>query len=269
VGQYRVYYQAKGFGEGRTVTAKVWQPDGQIDETPVFEEIGDGCYQLDYAYSASGRYLWLVRENGVRRKAEVLIFGAGSNPPDDPMADTLVVSVAEAKQHMRVTSAADDSYIESLILAVQSLAAAWQGRTWLSATLTQVLDAFPPNILYLRYPPATSITSIVYLDESGDSQTLAASVYRLDATSEPARVTLAYSQTWPATYAVTNAITVTYVAGYASAALIPATWKQAVLLGVGHYYEHRESVTDLKLEVLPMGFYDLLWPDRCFGAENC
>lgn len=269
MGQYRVYYQAKGFGEGKTVTAKVWRSDGQAEQTEAFDELGDGLYKLDYEYLSPGRYLWLLFEDGRKTTSTILPLGssgnpAGNDPPgDDPMSDTLVVSVSDAKAHMRVTSSADDSYIESLILAVQAYGASWQGRTWLQATLTQYFDAFPA-IMQLRYPPLSSVTKIEYVDENGTTQTLSSAVYRVDTDSEPCRITEAYSQTWPATRAVTNAVIVTYVAGYATASVIPQMWKQATLLGVAHLYEHRTAVTDIgKQGMLPMGFYDLLWPDRC------
>jgi uncharacterized phiE125 gp8 family phage protein len=182
-------------------------------------------------------------------------------------ADTLVVTVANAKQHLRVTSSADDSYIESLILAVQAHAATFQGRTYLLKTLTQTFDAFP-LMMYLYGPPLVNITTIAYLDAGGVSQTLASTVYRKDAVNEPGRVTLEYDQSWPETRGVTNSVTVTYTAGYANAAAfklaLPSAY-QAVLLGVGHLYQHRSAVTDKEDGVdglLPMGFYDLLWPHR-------
>lgn len=186
------------------------------------------------------------------------------------MADTLIVSVAEAKTHLRVTSAQDDAYVEGLISAVQDYAAAWQGRTWLSATLVQIHDAFPWDFapIYLRYPPLVSVTDVKYVDVDGVTRTLAASVYRVDTYSEPARITLEYAQVWPATRNVTNAVTITYVAGYANAAAIKWTWKQAVLLGVAHLYNHREAVSETSMAEVPMAFYALLWPDRCVGTQT-
>jgi uncharacterized phage protein (predicted DNA packaging) len=39
-------------------------------------------------------------------------------------------------------------------------------------------------------------------------------------------------------------------------------WKQAMLLLIGHWYEHRESVTAGSLVEIPMGVEMLLWQDR-------
>ena len=180
------------------------------------------------------------------------------------MTDTLVVSVAQAKQHLRVTSNMEDSYIESLILAVQAHAASFQGRTYLRKTLDQVFDEFPIN-MDLSGPPLVDITSIHYLDDGGADQLLDPSYYRKDATTEPGRVTLEYMQTWPETRGVTNSVTVTYTAGYADAAAFTAALPSAgsaILLGVCHLYEHRSSVSAENFRTMPLSFYDLLWPDR-------
>jgi uncharacterized phiE125 gp8 family phage protein len=181
-----------------------------------------------------------------------------------PTGGALAVSLSEAKSHLRVLHTEDDTYIESLIYAVQAHAAVYQGRTYMEKTLTLTFDAFPVT-LYMPGAPLVEITSIAYVDTGGASQTLDPSVYRVDIVSEPGRVTPAYNQSWPATQGVTNSVTVTYKAGYSSAAdfvaALPAA-KQAILLGVGHLYEHRETVTEENLKLMPMGFYDLLGPDR-------
>jgi uncharacterized phage protein (predicted DNA packaging) len=44
--------------------------------------------------------------------------------------------------------------------------------------------------------------------------------------------------------------------------VVKQTWKQAMLLLIGHWYEHRESVTAGASSVVPMGVDALLWTDR-------
>jgi len=266
---YRVWYQASGFGTGKVVTAKCWDSATALSIVGPFREVGSGMYYLDWTPPKAGRYAWVVMEDGIPKKSGVLTFTGNAPTCGDNMADTLIVSVADAKRHLRVTNTQDDSYIEGLILAVQDYAAAWQGRTWLQATLTQVHDAFPwgDAPIYLRCPPLVSITKIEYVDVDGVTQELANTVYRKDIVSEPGRITLEYAQVWPATRSVTNAVTITYVAGYAAAVNIKQTWKQAVLLGVGHLYNHRESVSETTMVMVPMAFYDLLSPDRVFSHD--
>jgi len=78
VESYRVYYQARGFVEGRVVTAKIWHPGGLIEDTGAFTELGDGLYQFDYCDLSSGRHVFLFREDGVKTRSQVLRFGVGA-----------------------------------------------------------------------------------------------------------------------------------------------------------------------------------------------
>lgn len=95
-------------------------------------------------------------------------------------------------------------------------------------TLTLYLDEFPCWEIEVRFPPLQSVTSIVYLDTDGSSQTLSASLYRVDTTGKPGRITPAYGEIWPNAQCVTRAVTVTATVGYTSAELVPACAKQAM-----------------------------------------
>ena len=125
-----------------------------------------------------------------------------------------------------------------------------------------VLDRFPTLIISPPHPPLVSVTGIVYVDTDGADQTLGSSVYRVDTVNEPGRITLEYNQSWPSTREVTNAVTITYQAGYGKAAAVPDDVKAAIKLLVGHLYEHREAVCEIKLDMVPMSVKSLLWSDR-------
>jgi uncharacterized phiE125 gp8 family phage protein len=186
-------------------------------------------------------------------------------------ASAMVLTVEEAKAHLRVTDTLSDGYIENLILAVQAMAATFQGRTYLTTSLVQKFDGSFPESVNLYGPPLASVTTIQYIDSGGTLQTLASSVYDVDTTSEPGRITLAYNQTWPETYGTANDITITYVAGYTDAAAFKAAMPAAyaaILLGVGHLYENRSAVTADGLKEMPLGFKDLLWPNRVMYTDN-
>jgi uncharacterized phiE125 gp8 family phage protein len=103
---------------------------------------------------------------------------------------------------------------------------------------------------------------IKYLDTNGAEQTLSSSIYRVDASTEPGRITVAYLQSWPDIRYVTNTITVTYNAGYGTAAAVPDEIKAAIKHIVGHFYEHRETVSEVKMENVPLSAKELLWMDR-------
>ena len=95
-----------------------------------------------------------------------------------------------------------------------------------------------------RSPPLVSVTKIEYYDTADVKYTLATSVYTADTISVPGLVHLKYNQSWPTETLLRdyNAICVTYVAGYTSAALVPQRIRQAMLMLIGHWFENRESV---------------------------
>lgn len=108
----------------------------------------------------------------------------------------------------------------------------------MTQTLVLRLDCFPCDGIELRRCPVQSVTSITYLDSAGASQTLATTVYTTDIYSKPARITLKYGQTWPATYSQANVVTVTFVAGYgATVETVPAEVKDAIIVKAATYFE--------------------------------
>lgn len=135
----------------------------------------------------------------------------------------------ETADHLR---AGDDASIVQLISDYLQVAREWvenDVRVSLGQrTVTLYLDEFPDWDVEIRLPPLQSVASVVYLDDAGSSTTLSGSLYRVDATSRPGRITPAYGQTWPCTYQVTKAITITATVGYTDATLVPACAKQAM-----------------------------------------
>jgi uncharacterized phiE125 gp8 family phage protein len=154
------------------------------------------------------------------------------------------VTLDEAKQHCYLTDSTHDVYLSALITKARDVVEKRITRQLMSATWRLSLDEFPDEIL-LTIPPIQSVSSIVYTDTAGTSTTLAASQYQVDASSKnnPARIKPAYGLSWPTTRCDTyNAVVVTFLAGYTTAALVPTPAKHAILMLVGHWFEHREPV---------------------------
>lgn len=174
----------------------------------------------------------------------MMILRRSAEPDVEP------VSLTEAKEHLRVDTTADDTYISACIVAARQSAEDFLGRQLITATWVYKLDAFPATrygadaVLYLPRPPVQSVTSVQYVDTAGATQTLSASLYQTDLSAEPARIAPARNQTWPTTDTDTlAAVTITYVAGYGDAASdVPQAIRQAILLTLGHFYENREDV---------------------------
>lgn len=173
------------------------------------------------------------------------------------------VSLIEVKQHLRITHDDEDALLAFYVLAAQEYAERTTRRQLLTATYTLGLNAFPAcRMLPLPRPPLQSVTSVTYLDTSGASQTLATTGYSVVTTSEPGYLALKYSQSWPSTYSQAQAITITYVAGWASYSAVPSLLKMALFLLVGHFYEHREATIEKALQMIPYGVNNLLWLHR-------
>lgn len=155
------------------------------------------------------------------------------------------LTLAQAKEHLRVDIANDDVLIQSLIRATRELLESELGRALVTQTLDYTLDAFPPGPLLLPRGPLQSVTSLTYIDSAGASQVWAASNYLVDLHSSPSRISPAYAKSWPTLQDRIAAVTVRFVAGYGlTPTSVPGPIAQALLLLIGHYYEHREQVID-------------------------
>lgn len=156
------------------------------------------------------------------------------------------VTLAELKRQVRVINTDHDADLAYLGVAARELVEHDTERCFMQRTLRGYLDRFPTlGAVEVPVCPVTAITSIQYYDADGEQQTLSADVYHVDAvdTDRPARVILADLQQWPQTEdRRPSAVWFTMTAGYASAAAVPFTAKQAIRLLVGHWFENRESV---------------------------
>jgi len=168
------------------------------------------------------------------------------------------ITLEEAKAQLRITGTEDDDYIEALIEAVTATIdgpAGWLGRALVTQTLEYQFGCFPTCDIQLPCRPVVSITSIKYDDSAAEEQTLDAASYRLVA---PNIVGLVSGSTWPTALDQAGAVRVRYVAGYGSAATVPAPIKQAIKLGVRHLYSLGERslfVAGKKIE----GVSDTKW----------
>lgn len=151
------------------------------------------------------------------------------------------ITLAEAKDHLRVTGDVDDAYIESLIDVAVAKVELDTHRALLTQTLRLTLDAFPCGPLKFPRPPIQSISTISYVDGDGASQSLSSADYLLDIYSEPGRLSPVYGESWPTTRCQQNAVTIQFIAGWTLSNL-PATVKQLCNLWVSHFFENREPV---------------------------
>jgi len=151
-----------------------------------------------------------------------------------------LVTLEEAKQHLRVDGDDEDTLIEGLIAAASAQIdgpAGWLGRSLGEQVLEAGLDAFVYDPIQLPYAPVLSIESIRYEDAVGEWRTLDAAAYEL----RDDLLGTAWSKEWPRTPAYrgrSRTVLIRYRAGYAT---LPAAIRVAVLMLTEHLYRNRGS----------------------------
>lgn len=150
--------------------------------------------------------------------------------------ELLPVSLDEAKERLDILDDnSQDSEIRSLIQQAVDIVERDTCLALMTQTWTLNLDCFPCDIIELRRTPVASVTHVkYYIDET--LTTLSSAVYETDFISEPARVRPVDGEVWPDTDDKLNAVVITFVAGYTSAANVPPRAKTAVLLALRHLY---------------------------------
>lgn len=93
-----------------------------------------------------------------------------------------IVSVEDAKKHLRVRHNDDDDVISSFIASATEWIdgpAGWLGRS-LGVQMLEARGAFASECMRLDYPPVLEVESITYEGEDGDRETADPSTYDLD-----------------------------------------------------------------------------------------
>lgn len=174
------------------------------------------------------------------------------------------VSLAEAKAHCRVDTNDDDAYIASLITAARQWCEAYMDETLLHQQLVMRMDGFPPEIRLPRPPMATAAaytaTTISYtLNETGQTATLSTAQYRVDREATPGVIRYLYGGAWPPYLEDYNAVSVTWWAGRGDdGSAVPPGIRNAILMLVAHFYEHRMAIDSTTLSEVPFGVKALL-----------
>ena len=155
------------------------------------------------------------------------------------------VSLDMVKQQLRVIHDDEDFLIESYIEASRQYCEDAQGRAYIEQTILYTLDRWPsPNRIMLPRAPLLSVISVEYRDHEGNIDTLPAANYTVITNEQPGMIVLNDGESWPTeTLFPVSAIRIVFEAGYgATAADVPATVKQAIMMLAAHYMENREAV---------------------------
>jgi len=152
------------------------------------------------------------------------------------------VTLTEAKDHLKRTDTADDTYVTALITAATAAIENMTSNRFVSQTWTAYLDAFPADsFIILPFGKVVSVTSVKYTDYAATVTTWDSVNYLVDTFSSPGKIDLAYGISWPSgvTLRPVNGVAIEWVTGYSA---VPAEIKQSILLMISHLYENREPV---------------------------
>ena len=161
------------------------------------------------------------------------------------------VTLAEAKDHLRIDVTDDDALVGFMIQAARESVEAFLGRTIINTTRDLFLDRFPgrAGTILVPFPSLQSVTTVKFFDTAGVLTTVPSADFLVDTSSEPGRITPSPdSLIWEETEAQIRAVEVRYVAGYGSATTdVPEAVRLAIMLMTADLYEHRETQSEIRL----------------------
>jgi len=163
------------------------------------------------------------------------------------------VTLATAKNHLRLDHAFDDELVALYLAAAREKAEAFLGRALMSQTLKWIVapadDRRPGGpfglgrAIELPRAPVQSITSVIVTEEDGTATTLAAGDYTADLALHPARICIdpaaEFTSGNTAGTAALRDIAIQFVAGYATADAVPRPVVLGVLVITAWLYERR------------------------------
>lgn len=173
------------------------------------------------------------------------------------------VTLTDVKIHCDIVRTDQDAMLTTFIAAARKVAELLQRRALLTSTWEVSFEACDVrSVVRLPKAPLQSVVSITYRDQAGSLQTLDSSAYEV-VTGTPGRVYARDGAGWPAFASEPGAMTVRFVAGYATPDDVPASTKLGMLLLIGHWYEHREAASELQgVGEIPWGARALFDGDR-------
>jgi uncharacterized phiE125 gp8 family phage protein len=178
-------------------------------------------------------------------------------PADEPL------TLADAKHHLRIDTAADDTFITSLITTSRLHIEAALGLALITQGWRLTLDRWPGAVTELPLRPLQAVQSITLHDVAGGEMVVDANAYLVDAATAHPRI-IAIGGAMPQPGRTHLGIAIDFTAGFGdNREDVPHAIRQALAMLVAHWYEHREAVTTGEHGArIPIGVSDLLAPWR-------
>ncbi len=163
------------------------------------------------------------------------------------------VTLVEAKAHLRVDTALEDTFIASLITTSRLQVEAILGLAMITQNWTWRFDAWPRGGVEFPLSPVSAVSLVRTQNSDQSFATLAAANYIVDGRGTPPRL-VPSSTNFPQPGVVALGIEIQFTAGYGTLASdVPAPLRQAILLLVAHWFENREPFIE---GAMPKSFPD-------------
>jgi uncharacterized phiE125 gp8 family phage protein len=154
------------------------------------------------------------------------------------------VSLAELKAQLRIDSSDEDELLTSIIKSAREFTEDQLRRALLTQTFDYCIQGWPRrNYIKLPFGNLQSVTSIKWKDTDATETTLVVTTDYLVETNgdKCGRIVLPYGASWPSgTLYPSNPITIRFVCGWTTTALIPSKIKQAILMIAADLWSNRE-----------------------------
>ena len=157
---------------------------------------------------------------------------------------TTPITLSEVKAQLGVEGPDDDVILTRIINVAVAYTDAQGalGQAMITQTWAQWMGANPTQSIKLMLGPVQSVSAVKYYDVDGNLQTDSLSKYEVFGTGLTTTVQPKSGETWPVAQDRADAIKIEFVVGYGDApADVPDTVRHAMLLLVGHWYDHREN----------------------------
>jgi uncharacterized phiE125 gp8 family phage protein len=139
------------------------------------------------------------------------------------------VATSDLKSWLGYGGTDQDAVFDSMIVAAREWSEQFLARQLITATWQLKMDFFDWTVIDLPRQPIQSVSSIVYVDSQGVSQTLSSSLY--DFSSDSGRIAPVYNESWPDTRDELEPVTITFIAGYGDEGHdVPEPIRRAILL---------------------------------------
>lgn len=174
----------------------------------------------------------------------------------------LPVTLTQIKKHLRIDHATDDDYLTTLAEAATAHIELDIRQLLISRIMRQYSDLPEPGCgLDLELYPVINIESVICFDGAGNPVTISSSSYALR--REQHSFALEFDATFSAE-AYPNGLEVDVRCGYGDTGVdIPSNISRALLVLIGHWYEHRGAQSaDNQTAIIPSGLDALLDPVR-------